>query len=120
MVLCLIRDIKPPNVAVTRDFGVRILDLGMVVELPGGDQPILNLGFPVGTIGYVCPEVLACGDFHPLLADAYSLGIVVYETVTGMHAEGDLSKAPFPADVSTGKLSHTIIIAGITGLPLTI
>jgi Nif-specific regulatory protein len=73
-------DIKPANIVVVRDgdaFKCKLLDFGFMdkVALSDGSQSR-------GTLGYVAPEAFKGGDIDAR-ADLYSLGLVLYETITG-------------------------------------
>lgn len=76
------QDLRPENVMIDRDGTVRIIDLGStrvagVVEAgPGGGEDIL------GTLQYSAPEYFA-GDAATWRADLFSLGVIVYEILTG-------------------------------------
>ena len=75
------RDVKPPNVLVTGSQRVVILDFGLVTVLGGaraGDtQPAL-----AGTLTYMAPEQAWGSAPHPT-ADWYSVGVMLYEALTG-------------------------------------
>jgi len=78
------RDLKPDNIVlVPKDRGrerVKILDFGIAKLL---DEPALTLNQRVfGTPGYIAPEY-ATGSNLSTQADLYSLGVVLYEMVTG-------------------------------------
>lgn len=86
------RDIKPTNVLISRRGGVKISDFGVA---RGETLPHLTqTGTVIGTPFYMSPEQ-ASGDDVTSQTDIYSLGIVLYEMVTG--------KKPF-----TGKNAHAI------------
>lgn len=95
------RDIKPENIMLTRrgtdpDF-VKVLDFGVAKLLkPIGDLPQTGTlaGIVVGTPEYMAPEQ-ALGSSVDLRSDLYSVGLVLYELITGTQ--------PFQAD-TFGKL----------------
>jgi predicted ATPase len=88
------RDLKPDNLMVTHDGFVKILDFGLVKNLPVGetsaDDSTLTVtdtrtGAILGTPGYMSPEQ-AGGHPADFRSDQFSLGLVLYEIVTGKRA----------------------------------
>jgi len=73
------RDLKPSNVLVTRDGRVVILDFGLVMDLGGTD---LWEGGLAGTPSYMSPEQ-AQGCPATAASDWYSVGVLLYQTLTG-------------------------------------
>jgi len=74
------RDVKPTNVLVTEEGRVVILDFGLVQELVG---PAPEPGDPVaGTPAYMAPELLT-GGTPSAASDWYSVGVMLYEALTG-------------------------------------
>jgi serine/threonine protein kinase len=80
------RDIKPSNIIVTRDGRAVILDFGLVIEQTAAARS--STGEVVGTAMYMAPEQ-AAGDPVGPAADWYSLGVTLYEIITGQRLFGD-------------------------------
>lgn len=76
------RDIKPPNVLVTADDCVKLLDFGLVAELEVGRRPTGVSIQMIGTPAYMAPE-LANGDPGSPAADWYSVGVMLYQALVG-------------------------------------
>jgi len=81
------RDIKPANLILTPDNQIKILDFGLATyqELTGKQEEHLHLTQPgaiLGTVGYMSPEQ-AEGGRVDACADLFSLGVVLYEMLSG-------------------------------------
>src|SRR5207248_10075832 len=73
------RDVKPENLLVGRNNEVLLSDFGVAVI--SQSRRIEGTSFPAGTVAYMAPEQLQGKPLHA--SDQYSLGIVVYEWLTG-------------------------------------
>ena len=91
------RDLKPSNILVNRDGRAMVADFGLA---RGENDPGLSLtGQPLGTPYYMSPEQVQQSS-QPIDArtDVYSLGVTLYEALTGQRPfEGDSALAVFEA-----------------------
>ena len=77
------RDLKPDNILVDSGGRPHLLDFGIATALEGGLR-ITATGEFMGTLAYASPEqVLGEAPIVDLRTDVYSLGVVLYELVTG-------------------------------------
>ena len=76
------RDVKPSNILLDQDNIVYLADFGLTKLLDDEEDDLTVTGMGLGTPTYISPEQ---GQGHPLdhHADIYSLGIVLYEMLTG-------------------------------------
>lgn len=81
--LILHRDLKPHNILVDGEGQVQLLDFG-VAEVMGSPNPGDQASPTALTPGYASPELLR-GESASTAADTYSLGIVLYGLLTGVH-----------------------------------
>ncbi len=75
------RDLKPGNIIITPDHGVRLMDLGIAVDLRD-EARLTQTGMFVGTLLYASPEQFGRAALTPA-SDLYSLGALLYEAATG-------------------------------------
>jgi tetratricopeptide (TPR) repeat protein/tRNA A-37 threonylcarbamoyl transferase component Bud32 len=74
------RDLKPQNIMIDRDGNARIMDFGIARSLK--TQGITETGMMIGTPHYISPEQVTGKDIDQR-SDIYSLGIMLFEMVTG-------------------------------------
>jgi serine/threonine-protein kinase len=81
------RDLKPSNIIIDKNGNARILDFGIARSVEG--KGITDAGVMIGTPEYMSPEQVE-GKEIDQRSDVYSLGIILYEMVTGrVPFEGD-------------------------------
>jgi serine/threonine protein kinase/Tol biopolymer transport system component len=103
------RDFKPENVFVTLDGVVKLLDFGLAKIVsdsrpgfaldPVRSDAITSEGTVLGTVGYMSPEQVS-GSVADLRSDVFSLGIVLFEMLTGQR--------PFRRESAVETLSATV------------
>lgn len=81
------RDIKPHNIMITKDNVVKVTDFGIARAVT--NSTIVRAGNVIGSVHYFSPEQ-ACGGAVDFKSDIYSMGVVLYEMLTG--------RVPFDAE----------------------
>ncbi len=76
------RDLKPANIMIKPDRDFVIMDFGLARKVEHDDRQLTATGAVLGTPAYMSPEQLR-GDEVNTAADVYSLGIILYELLTG-------------------------------------
>ncbi|MFT4186422.1 MAG: protein kinase [Micrococcaceae bacterium] len=73
------RDLKPENVLITEDGRIKLVDFGLARMM---DNKTVT-GSLLGTVAYMAPEVINEGEANES-SDVYSLGVMIYEMLTGV------------------------------------
>jgi len=77
------RDVKPENVILTKDGGVKLADLGLARLTDDEKWGLAEAGMAIGTPYYISPEQVRGQTDIDIRADIYSLGATFYHMVTG-------------------------------------
>jgi len=104
------RDLKPANILIDDDGLLKIVDFGVAAARSSGDTQLTKTGYVIGSPKYMAPEQIL-GKEVDERADIYSLGVMMYEMLTGAppYSKGDQmsvmyqhvqGKAPAPAEVN--------------------
>jgi serine/threonine-protein kinase len=84
------RDLKPANVLIDNDSLLKIVDFGVAAAQTQGDTQLTKTGYVIGSPKYMAPEQIL-GKKVDERADIYSLGVILYELLTGVppYSRGD-------------------------------
>jgi hypothetical protein len=91
------RDIKPGNILISNQGEVKLVDFGIATSMEETDDGLTREGMVLGTPCYIPPEQIEDAKNVDKRADIYSLGVVLYEMLTG--------KTPFPGSFTAETLS---------------
>ncbi|UCF96277.1 MAG: serine/threonine protein kinase [Spirochaetaceae bacterium] len=100
------RDMKPGNILISNQGEVKLVDFGIATSLEDSEEGLTRDGMTLGTPSYIPPEQIDNAKNVDRRADIYSLGVVLYEMLTG--------KTPFPGSftaetialIHKGKYTH--------------
>ncbi|HYL40125.1 MAG TPA: protein kinase, partial [Candidatus Binatus sp.] len=105
------RDVKPGNILVTRDGRVKVTDFGIARAM--AESALTLPGTTLGSVHYFSPEQ-ARGEPATTASDIYSIGIVLFELLTGRRPwEGDTAAAIATARLTGSVPSPSGLRAGI-------
>jgi len=84
------RDLKPANILVNTEGLLKIVDFGVAAAASSGDTQLTKTGYVIGSPKYMAPEQIL-GKKVDETADVYSIGVIMYEMVTGIppYSRGD-------------------------------
>jgi eukaryotic-like serine/threonine-protein kinase len=91
------RDVKPANILVDRDGEVRVVDFG--IARAANAIGVTTAGMMLGSVHYVSPEQVH-GEEVTAASDVFSLGVVLYEAITGQRP----FDGPTPASIALERL----------------
>jgi predicted Ser/Thr protein kinase len=87
------RDMKPANILVSREGIVKLVDFGIATSKDDSEEGLTRVGTALGTPAYMSPEQIVDTKGVDKRTDIYSMGVVLYEMVTG--------QKPFPDSFTT-------------------
>lgn len=84
------RDLKPANILINDDGLLKVVDFGVAAAAKTEDTQLTKTGYVIGSPKYMAPEQIL-GKAIDYRADIYSLGVLLYEMLTGTppYSQGD-------------------------------
>ena len=107
------RDLKPDNLMLTAAGDIKVMDFGIARAI--GSAHLTGTGLMVGTVRYMSPEQLN-GHEVDHRSDLYSLGVVLYEMLTGrIPFQGSSEYESIRAQVEDPPVPVATLVSGIPG-----
>lgn len=82
------RDIKPSNILISKSGQLKVADFGLATNFSGDSSTLTVAGTAVGTPEYIAPELFEAGCRPDSRSDIYSLGVLLYQLLTGRLPKG--------------------------------
>jgi serine/threonine-protein kinase len=103
------RDLKPANILINTDDLLKIVDFGVAAAHSSGDTQLTKTGYVIGSPKYMAPEQIL-GKKVDERADIYSLGVILYEMLTGVppYTRGDHMSVMYQHVQGKARASHEI------------
>jgi eukaryotic-like serine/threonine-protein kinase len=103
------RDLKPANVLINGEGLLKVVDFGVAAAQASGDTQLTRTGYVIGSPKYMAPEQIL-GKKVDEKADIYSLGVILYEMVTGFapYTRGDHMSVMYQHVQGKAKSAHEL------------
>jgi HEAT repeat protein/tRNA A-37 threonylcarbamoyl transferase component Bud32 len=103
------RDLKPANILINDQGLLKIVDFGVAAAASSGDTQLTKTGYVIGSPKYMAPEQIL-GKKVDERADVYSLGVIIYEMLTGVppYTKGDHMSVMYQHVQGKAELAHKV------------
>ncbi|MCP4152685.1 MAG: protein kinase [bacterium] len=87
------RDIKPSNILLSKKLEPKLCDFGIATALWGQESRYTQTNDSIGTMDYIAPEQKENSKNVDFRADIYSMGVILYQLITGIKPMGAFAPA---------------------------